>query len=164
MRDITGQVSAEFIVNREAAFDNLIGFYKIADANGGIDFDGNGTVDIRPGDTNYTQAALRGRVVNLDMTVRNQETATFTTNLDGGSIYAPFIIANGKTEAVLDNNSNKTLRFTSPFLELTQVNLTIYACLETTNGALKIYLSVGHCTSSNFPRCYYFSLRKGRNF
>jgi VCBS repeat-containing protein len=104
LRHITGRVSAEFVVNREAAFDNFIGFYQIADVNGGIDFDGNGTIDIRPGDTGYTQAALRGRIAGLDMNVMNQGTATFTTNLDGGSIYAPFIVANGKPEALLDNN------------------------------------------------------------
>mgnify|MGYP002777042423 CR=1 FL=1 len=106
LRDITGQVNGEFIVNREAAFDNFVGFYKVTDANGGIDFNGDGLADIRPGDIGYTQAALQGRVKGLDMTVANQGTANFTTNLDGGSIYAPFIIANSKPEALLDNNPN----------------------------------------------------------
>ncbi|MDB9356019.1 Ig-like domain-containing protein [Nodularia spumigena CS-586/05] len=106
LQDITGQVRAEFILNREAAFDNLIGFYEVADVNGGIDFNGDGTIDFRPGDAGYTKAAIEKRIVGLDMTVNNQGTATFTTYLNGGSIYAPFIIANGKPDAILDNNSN----------------------------------------------------------
>ncbi|MEA5621260.1 DUF4114 domain-containing protein, partial [Cronbergia sp. UHCC 0137] len=106
LRGIIGQVSAELILNREAAFNNLIGFYKVANVNGGIDTDGNGTVDFLPGDTGYTKAAIAGRVVDLDMAVNNQQTATFSTNLNGGSIYAPFIIANGTAEAILDNNPN----------------------------------------------------------
>ncbi|MCC5625767.1 DUF4114 domain-containing protein, partial [Nostoc sp. CHAB 5715] len=106
LRDITGQVRAEFELYREAAFDNLIGFYKVADADGGIDADGNGTIDIRPGDPGYAKAAVQGRVAGLDLTVNNQGTATFTTNLNGGSIYAPFIIANSKPEAIVDDNPN----------------------------------------------------------
>ncbi|MDB9378442.1 Ig-like domain-containing protein [Nodularia sphaerocarpa] len=106
LRDITGQVRAEFILSREAAFDNLIGFYKIVDVDGGIDIDGNGIVDLRPGDAGYAKAAIENRIVGLDMTVSNQGTATFSTNLDGGGIYAPFIIANGRPEAILDNNPN----------------------------------------------------------
>ncbi|MEA5513951.1 Ig-like domain-containing protein [Nodularia sp. UHCC 0506] len=105
-REITGQVRAEFILSREANFDNLIGFYKIVDVDGGIDIDGNGIVDFRPGDAGYTKAAIENRIVGLDMTVNNQGTATLITNLDGGEIYAPFIIANGRPEAILDNNPN----------------------------------------------------------
>ncbi|MFM7363599.1 MAG: DUF4114 domain-containing protein, partial [Cuspidothrix sp.] len=106
LRSITGQVTAEFVLNREAAFNNVVGFYQIADTNGGIDIDSNGTIDIRPGDAGYTQAALQKRVPGLDMTVANQGTASFKTNLNGGAIFAPFIIANGNPQALLDNNSN----------------------------------------------------------
>lgn len=80
LRDVTGKVSAEFTLNREAAFNNIIGFYKVSNEQGGIDVDTNGTIDIRPGDAGYTQAALQRRIVGLDMTVNNQGTATFTTN------------------------------------------------------------------------------------
>jgi VCBS repeat-containing protein len=104
LRDITGSVSAQFSLNRESAFDNLIGLYKVTDTSGGIDVDGNSTADVRPGDAGYRQAALRGRIVGLDMTVPNQGATSFSTNLEGGFIYAPFIIANGKAAALLDNN------------------------------------------------------------
>lgn len=42
----------------------------------------------------------------LDLTVSNQGAATFITNLNGGLLYAPLIISNGKPEELLDNNSN----------------------------------------------------------
>ncbi|GAA6619819.1 DUF4347 domain-containing protein [Scytonema sp. NUACC26] len=106
LRNVSTQVRAEFTANREALFDNVIGFYRIADVNGGIDTDGNGTIDFRPGDAGYTQAAVRGRVAGLDLTTSNQGTTTFTGTLSPNSLFAPFMIVNGKPEAVLDNIPN----------------------------------------------------------
>jgi VCBS repeat-containing protein len=106
LRDITGNVNTQFSLNRDAAFDNVIGLYKVADLSGGIDVDGNGVVDVLPGDAGYIQAALRGRIVGLDMTVQNQGAATFSTTLEGGFIYAQFISVNSKVEALLDDNPN----------------------------------------------------------
>ena len=98
LRGITQDVKANFTVNREAAFNNLVGFYQVADENGGIDIDGNGTVDFRPGDSGYAQAAVKVRVAGIDLGVNNQGTATFTDKtLKGGSIFAPFILTNGRT-------------------------------------------------------------------
>lgn len=102
LRDITGQpLNAEFILNREAAFDNFIGFYTIADETGGIDTNGDGTVDVRPGDTGYTQAALSQRI-DVDLSVANQATARVNQRLLGGSILAPFIVINDRPEVLLD--------------------------------------------------------------
>ncbi|MFM5997755.1 MAG: hypothetical protein ACKO9U_24805, partial [Dolichospermum sp.] len=96
LRGITNNVKADFVVNREASFNNFVGFYKVADENGGIDIDGNGTVDFRPGESGYAQAAIKNRVAGIDLTVNNQGTATFTDKLlTGGSIFAPFILTNG---------------------------------------------------------------------
>jgi Mg-chelatase subunit ChlD len=98
LRGITQDVKADFTVNREAAFNNFVGFYKVADENGGIDVDGNGTVDFRPGDSGYAQAAIKSRVAGIDLRVDNQVTASFTDKiLIGGSIFAPFILTNGRT-------------------------------------------------------------------
>ena len=98
LRGITQDVKADFTVNREAAFNNFVGFYKVADENGGIDIDGDGTVDFRPGDSGYAQAAMKGRVAGIDLGVDNQGTATFTDKiLTGGSIFAPFILTDGRT-------------------------------------------------------------------
>jgi uncharacterized repeat protein (TIGR01451 family) len=98
LRGVTKDVKANLVVNREAAFDNFVGFYQVTDENGGIDVDGNGTVDFRPGDSGYAQAAVTVRVAGLDLQVDNQGTATFTDKLlTGGSIFAPFILTNGRT-------------------------------------------------------------------
>ncbi|MBE9234462.1 DUF4114 domain-containing protein [Anabaena aphanizomenioides LEGE 00250] len=98
LRDINQGVKVNFVVNREAAFNNFVGFYKVADENGGIDIDGNGTIDFRPGDSGYAQAAVKNRVAGIDLRVDNQGTATFTDKLlTGGSIFAPFILTNGRT-------------------------------------------------------------------
>ncbi|BAZ12575.1 hypothetical protein NIES4071_44060 [Calothrix sp. NIES-4071] len=106
LRDVNGQVKATFTVNREAAFNNYVTFYRVADVNGSVDFDNNGTVDLRPGDTGYALAAIQSRVAGLDLTVSNQGAATFTIDLNGGLLYAPLIISNGKPEELLDNNPN----------------------------------------------------------
>jgi hypothetical protein len=113
---LTGQVQAEFTLNREAAFNNFVGFYRVADANGGIDTNGDGTVDLRPGDSGYAQAAVQGRASGVDLTVANQGTANFTAQLTGGSLFAPFMIADGSPEQILEGNSNNAPAVYFPFL------------------------------------------------
>ncbi|MBD2412616.1 DUF4114 domain-containing protein, partial [Nostoc calcicola FACHB-3891] len=106
LRTQTQLMKADFTVNREAAFDNFVGLYQITDRNGGIDTNDDGNADILPGQAGYTQAAVRGRVAGIDLTVSNQGTATSTGNFLAGAIYAPFIIANGRPDAILDSNAN----------------------------------------------------------
>ncbi|QXE25547.1 hypothetical protein B6N60_04262 [Richelia sinica FACHB-800] len=104
LRDINQAVTADFILNREATFNNFIGFYQVVDDNGGIDTDGDQLADILPGQTGYAQAAVRGRVEGIDLTVNNQATSTFTNKqLIGGAIFAPFIISNGTVDQFLNN-------------------------------------------------------------
>ncbi|BAY66604.1 Na-Ca exchanger/integrin-beta4 [Calothrix brevissima NIES-22] len=50
------------------------------------------------------------------MTVNNQGTATYTETFQPGSIFAPFIIANGRPEALLDSNPNNDPAVYFPFL------------------------------------------------
>ncbi len=102
LRSLTGQVNASFTVNREAAFDNFVGFYRVVDQNGGIDTNGDSTADILPGNTGYTQAAVSNRVTGIDLSVGNQQTATLSGQLASGSIFAPFLIANGSVSQVLN--------------------------------------------------------------
>jgi Tol biopolymer transport system component len=106
LRQVNTSVKADFILNREAIFNNFIGFYKIADDKGGIDTNGDGITDFGPGDTGYAQAAVSGRIGGLDLTVSNEATANFTGTLNGGFLYAPFIIINNTPDALLDNNPN----------------------------------------------------------
>ena len=110
--DVNQTVSAEFSVFREASFDNFVGFYQVVDENGGIDTNGDGIADINPGDDNYIQTAINNRVEGIDLTVDNQATATYNSELNGGSIYAPFIIANGNPDDVDGGNNDPEVYFT----------------------------------------------------
>lgn len=115
--DITAQVQAEFIVNREAAFDNFVGFYKIANKDGGIDIDGDGTVDLLPGDGDYAKAAINARLAGIDLSVEDQGTANYTGTFEPNELFAPFIIANGKPEEILDNDASNDPEVYFPFLD-----------------------------------------------
>ncbi|WP_265276064.1 beta strand repeat-containing protein [Nostoc sp. KVJ3] len=116
LRDVKQQVTANFVVNREASFNDFVGFYKVADENGGIDTNGDGKGDILVGQAGYTQAALRQRVAGIDLTANNQGTASYTGTFEPGSIFAPFIIINGRPDAVLDNNPNNDPAVYFPYL------------------------------------------------
>ncbi len=104
LRNVVDKVNANFTVNREAAFNNFVGFYRVADVNGGIDTDGDGKADLLPTGTNqreYALAAVRNRIAGIDLTVSNQGTAAFNgKELTGGSIFAPFIISNATVAQV----------------------------------------------------------------
>jgi myo-inositol-hexaphosphate 3-phosphohydrolase len=114
LRDVTQQVKVEFVVNTKAAFKNFVGFYQVTDEMGGIDINSDGTADILPGQAGYTQAAVGARIPGIDLTVSNQ--ATYTSIFQPGSIYAPFMIANDKPEAILDGNANNDPAVYFPFL------------------------------------------------
>ncbi|MBE9039089.1 DUF4114 domain-containing protein [aff. Roholtiella sp. LEGE 12411] len=116
LRDVTQQVKAEFVVNREAVFNNFVGFYRVTDENGGIDINGDRTADILVGQAGYTEAAVRERVAGIDLTVNNQGTATYIGTLEPDSLFAPFIIANGRPDAILDSNRNNDPAVYFPFL------------------------------------------------
>ncbi|PAX54907.1 phytase [Brunnivagina elsteri] len=108
LRGTTAKVTAEFTVNREAGFDNLVGFYKVVDEFGAIDINGDGKADILPGAATYAQEAMRQRIGDVNLTVSNQGVATFNNILNGGSILAPFIITNGGTvDQVLAGQTNQ---------------------------------------------------------
>ncbi|MEH2298469.1 MAG: DUF4347 domain-containing protein [Nostoc sp.] len=116
LRGVTSQVKADFVVNREAAFNNFISFYQVADENGGIDTNGDGKADILTGQAGYTEAAVWGRVAGIDLTVNNQGSATSTGTFQPGSIFVPFIITNGIPDALLDSNPNNDPAVYFPFL------------------------------------------------
>ncbi|AUB34548.1 Ca2+-binding protein, RTX toxin-related [Nostoc flagelliforme CCNUN1] len=116
LRDLTQPVKADFVVNREAAYDNYVGFYKVADENGGIDTNGDGTADVLVGQAGYAQAAVSGRVTGVDLTTNNQGTATYSGTLNSDSLFAPFIIVDGKPDAILDGNVNNDPKVYFAFL------------------------------------------------
>ncbi|MFN5855546.1 MAG: DUF4114 domain-containing protein [Pseudanabaenaceae cyanobacterium] len=102
LRNAVGTVKADFTVNREAAYNNFVGFYKVLSEVGGIDTNGDNVVDLNPGDAGYTVAALKGRVSGIDLAVANQGTAAIGgKQFTGGAIYAPFLISNGTVDQAL---------------------------------------------------------------
>ncbi|MFN6466383.1 MAG: DUF4347 domain-containing protein [Nostoc sp. DedVER02] len=111
LRSVTESVTTEFIVNREAIYNNYVGFYKVADENGGIDTNNDGQADILVGQTGYTEAAVSSRVVGIDLTVNNQATVNYTGTFETDSLFAPFIIVNGKPDAIQNSNSNLNVYF-----------------------------------------------------
>jgi hypothetical protein len=113
---IVGAVSAKFTVYREASYDSFVGFYRVTGVNGGIDINNDGVADLLPGQTGYIQAAVNQRVAGMDLTVNNQATATYTSAFAGGGIFVPFIIVNGRPEALLDSNSSNDPAIYFPFL------------------------------------------------
>ncbi|MEH2111086.1 putative Ig domain-containing protein [Nostoc sp.] len=104
LRNVTELVKAEFVVHREATFNNFVGFYQVTDENGGIDTNGDGTADVLVGQAGYTQAAISNRVAGIDLSVANQGTGTFTGAFQPGAIFVPFIIVNAGPDAIPDRN------------------------------------------------------------
>ncbi|MBD2514484.1 DUF4114 domain-containing protein [Nostoc sp. FACHB-973] len=107
-------ISGTFIVNREASYNNFVGFYQVTDEEGGIDTNGDGTADILPGQAGYVQAAIKSRMTDIALSVGNQGTGNHNGNFKGGGIYVPFLIVDGKVDALLDSNSSNdpTVYFT----------------------------------------------------
>ncbi|MBD2177762.1 esterase-like activity of phytase family protein [Pseudanabaena sp. FACHB-1998] len=98
------QVKADFTLNREAAFNNFVGFYKIENEKGDIKKADGSIVSV--GQSGYTQAAISNRVAGIDLSVGDQAIATSSGIFAAGSIFAPFIIINNRPDAILDNNPN----------------------------------------------------------
>jgi Domain of unknown function (DUF4114)/RTX calcium-binding nonapeptide repeat (4 copies) len=85
---------ATFTVQRDAGFNNHIGFYKIEDAQGSIKV---GNTTLKPGDAGYLQAAIQGRLAGIDLVGTNNQTVTSSSDFLGGALYAPLLIANAAT-------------------------------------------------------------------
>lgn len=93
----TQQVQVSLLeVTSEAVFDNTVGLYAIEDTQGTvIDEFGN---SLQPGDEGYAVAALQQRIITIDRNTTTVEPIT------GGSLFAPFIIANSTVEQFLAAN------------------------------------------------------------
>lgn len=116
LRNVTGTVNAEFIVNREANFNNFVGFYRATDANGGIDTNGDGIADVTPGQAGYVEAAVKNRLSNVGLTTNNGGTTISKTTLQGGGVYLPFLIVDGRPDGLLDSNPNNNPNIYFTFL------------------------------------------------
>ena len=113
--DPAKQVRASFVVDREAGYNNVVGFYKIIDSAGSITDPVTGAI-LKPGDTGYTHTALRYRVAGMDLQVASQSTASGISLIQAGSILAPFMVANGSAEQILDSHPSNDVPVYFPFL------------------------------------------------
>jgi ubiquitin len=103
------QVSIPFLMS-EAFYNNVVGFYRIENEQGTVIDPLTGS-SLSPGDAGYAKAAVRlSQTANQGMFF-DRHAQGYSKNLDGGFLYAPFLISNGTLEQVLSSNSNK-----SPFV------------------------------------------------
>lgn len=108
-----GDSTINFTVSRDAGFNNTVGFYTV-DAEGNI-IDSESGETIAVGDEGYTAAAIANRS-DISLNGVNGVTSTFTTELAGGSTYAPLIVIDGTIEQLEDGSSDDPLVY-FPFLE-----------------------------------------------
>jgi uncharacterized protein YkwD len=107
-QDLTGKtIAINFTgVGAEAAYRNYAGFYRVEDTQGTvIDTDGK---SYAPKDSGYLNAALRRSQVTNEGVQLDRNGLSNATNLKGGYIYAPFLIANGRVDDVLNSKNGAT--------------------------------------------------------
>jgi hypothetical protein len=104
-----GQVDNKVFVNfydvkSHAVYNNTVGFYKIANIDGAV-FDSLTGKLIPPGEKGYVQLALEQRVMEVEL---NRNTGKLIAQLEGGALYAPYLIANGSVQEYLGNISSNS--------------------------------------------------------
>jgi Domain of unknown function (DUF4114) len=118
LRSVTGNVTADFSVFREAAYNNEVYFYKIDNVDGLI-----GNIDpANATNANYLQAALNnlvqdqltGQVVKLS--TPNQGIQKGKATVAAGSIIAPLIVINGSLSQLTDTDTNNNPQVYFPYL------------------------------------------------
>jgi uncharacterized protein YkwD len=81
-------------VKADASYHNYAGLYRVDDIDGTVD-------GFKPGDAGYTIAALkRSKEAGQDVEFDRQGHST-NKSLNGGYIYAPFVVADGNVDQVL---------------------------------------------------------------
>ena len=91
------------IVREESAYENVVGFYVVEDENGAVIDPLTGNL-INPGEAGYTKAALRNSQNNAFQ--MGEKGIGGNKQIKGGQIFAPFAIANGTLEEVLDDDTD----------------------------------------------------------
>ncbi|HEY9761180.1 MAG TPA: DUF4114 domain-containing protein [Trichocoleus sp.] len=126
LRSLSTSVTGTATIYREAAYDNVLGFYMVENEQGQVrDEFGN---LLNPGDNGYTQAAVKQWANRSSLSGFNQQTTSSTFQLEGGSIWAPFIVVQGSIEQLLDNNPNNNPAVYFPYLGA-NADKTAHICL-----------------------------------
>jgi uncharacterized protein YkwD len=96
-------IAANFLsISSDAVYHNYVGLYRVEDTQGTV-IDPNTGNSYKPGDAGYLAAALRRSQVNKDGVNFDRDNTPGQSLLQGGYIFAPFIIADGSLTDVLNN-------------------------------------------------------------
>ena len=87
---------------REALYNNEVGIYRVSDKDGRV---GN----LLPGDAGYAKAALAAGNAQVVFASGASAGAYLELQLEGGGLYAFYVIQNGKTSSFLANNPNNVV-------------------------------------------------------
>ena len=93
------KVSGNVVVSREATYDALTGFYRIVDKDGAV-LAANGIDIVRPGESGYTDAAIRDdNVISAisDLSAKNRGSLTRDFEINESSYLAPYSTVRGQT-------------------------------------------------------------------
>ncbi|WP_017303800.1 DUF4347 domain-containing protein [Spirulina subsalsa] len=101
LRNVSGPVTANFTVFREAAFNNTVTLYRIDNEQGAV----NGLL---PGQAGYVQAVLQNRV-GVDLRIENEGIGRTNAVLGGGALYAPVIFVNSTPDNFLSLNPDNAV-------------------------------------------------------
>ena len=105
--DLTGftgpTVTVSVDIFREAAFDNVIGFYRIENQQGGVRDTLTGDI-ISPDNERYASVALANRV-DFSFEAQNGRTITRTAELETGSLLSTFIVIDADISDVLNSSA-----------------------------------------------------------
>jgi uncharacterized repeat protein (TIGR01451 family) len=94
LRAFAGQnLQATFTIKRDAAYNNIVGLYKIDDAEGTVTSITG--AKLKPQDLGYKEAALYNKIAGLDLVGENGTTVNMEKTVAGGELYAPYLIVNG---------------------------------------------------------------------
>ncbi|MBD3884966.1 SBBP repeat-containing protein [Phormidium tenue FACHB-886] len=100
---VDGQVQFTFSnIESEAVFNNSVGLYLVENEDGFVLDSMTGNF-LQPGDAGYAAAALQRRLPTLEI---DRNTGTLVSQLTGGSLFAPYIVANGTAEQFLTQNAS----------------------------------------------------------
>jgi hypothetical protein len=113
LESFAGDVTISFTVEREAEFDNTVGFYQIENAQGTITDPITGNT-LNPSDGKaYAELAIRLHEPQLQLSVDNLSPTIIEDTLSGGFLYAPFIVADGDIETLEGDFSKVYFSFVS---------------------------------------------------
>jgi hypothetical protein len=87
-------------ITSDASYHNYAGFYQVENEQGTV-IDPSNSKPYQPGDNGYLAAALRRSQVANEGVELDRNGLAGAANLEGGHIYAPFLVANGRVNDIL---------------------------------------------------------------